>query len=524
MLIRIKRLQFLMKQSQARAMLEEERSALRTGSAREAMVIPRRRDSIRRKLAVRRQINEKKKSRSAEKNEEVFYDAVQEARDAPCATAALPTKQNTNDTSDQREESGYGCFLSPYFMHERQNEEDTSYRAKADSKNLSDQTLRLSSVTSFHVRLSIGKMTGLKIDENIKRMKDSKNRGITVGFVQIMGSGKYSALSKPLLIDVEEATERTRSICWTHQLDGEESFKARRCLHFSLSLKKEHGDCRSFEDNHDNDDSSVDSYTPEVVKLLVGLKCGDERLPLGIAKFVVNGTEVIDQHMDLTVLPVTDPAAGYKSKRGVLGKKYRTSFKNGKFDFSIARSAKLRIKADVKVGYPGQNGEEIWGDQDCSYASVFDSNAIVASENSSSSKNGLAFPTIKVPSFKWKGRKRSFRKRSGKDSSSYDKDYYQDPNAPMRVIALDGPGELISAGSDISSRPGCAKAFACGPLLCLGFTTKSSTVQNHGYYNEDLATESEEMSESEIENLFEELRNMSSSGSTCSSGESSSCE
>lgn len=523
-----------MKQSHARAMLEEERTAVRTGNSRGSTVIPRRRDSVGRKLAVRRQIKEEKKSRSVEKNEEIFYDAVQEERDAPSSTAAFPTKQNTKDSSDQRDEindiHGYGCFLSPFCMQDRQNEEDESDRAKADSKNLSNQTLRLSSVTSFHVRLSIGKMNGLKIDETLKRVKDSKNRGITVGFVQLMGSGKYSAMSKPLLIDVEEATERTRSICWTHQLDEESSkSKSRRCLHFSLSLKNERSDCHSYEGTHDNDDSSVDLYKPEVVKLLVGLKCGDERLPLGIVRFVVNGKEVIDQHMDLTVVPVTDPAAGYKSKRGMLGKKYHTSFQNGKFDFSIARNAKLRIKADVKVGYPGQNGEEIWGDQNCSYTSAFDSAAVAASGNIFSSKQSSGFPTIKVPSFKWRGRKssqnRSFRKRSGKDSTSYDKDYYQDPKAPTREIALDKFGELVSADSDISSRPGCLKACACEPLQCLGFTTKPSTVQDHGYYyNEDLAAESEEMSESEIENLFEELRNMSSSGSTCSSGESSSCE
>ena len=493
-------------------MLDEERSADRTGNTREATTIPRRRDSVRKKLAVRRQIREKKKLMSTERDR---HEIEAEARDAPSSTAQ-PTKQNTSPSSDHREEinetNGYGCFLSSLCIQESSNEEDVDNQSKIESNYGSIENPRLSSVTNFHVRLSIGKMNGLKIDENQKRIKESANDGIVVGFVELLGSGKYSALSKPLLIDQEEELDRTRSIFWAKQQDGKESSQSesRRCLHFSLSLKKENTDYRSCGDSYSDDDCSIDPYKPEVVKLLVGLKRGDERLPLGIAKFVVSGREVIQHHMDLMVLPMTDPAAGNKSKRGIFGKKNRTSFKNGKFDFTISRKAKLQIKADVKVGHPGQNGDEIWGDKNCSYASAFDSTAV---------KRTSSFSTMKVPTFKWKGKKasqnRSYRKRShrGKDNTSSGRDYCQDSKAPMCAIALNESDE-ISTTSDISSRPGCANAWACEPLQCLGYPTEGSSVQDHGHYNEDFGTESEEMSENEIENFIEDLRSFNSIGNT----------
>ena len=224
--------------------------------------------------------------------------------------------------------------------------------------------------TAFHVRLSIGYMTGLKIDKIEKRNKQQpSNNRITVGFVELASSGRYTALSQPLLINVEEKA-KTMKILWANQRGGEEisKSKSRRRLHFSLLLEKESNTYDARDDS--NDDSTLCSnstYVPEVVKLLVGLKCGDERIPLGIASIVVNGRETNEQKMDLRLHPVSGPSTGTKTKRGIFGKKQRCSFTNGDLTYKLASNATLRVKADIKTAYPDQDGAEIWGNDEASY-------------------------------------------------------------------------------------------------------------------------------------------------------------
>ena len=530
--------------------------------ARSAMMVrSRSRESIRKRLTKIRQLKDKKKSTgsyiippSSEKDHELCDQIEDEARDSNSIKVLKQNKtahQASNPNVDEREGiddvQGCSCVLSPIFMQEGQDEEAPPPHRSIAEPNISSQQekAKLSSVATFHVRISIGQMTGLKIDELLKRTKPSSNNRIVVGFVELLSSGKYTALSQPLLLNLEEI-ETTRTILWATQHNGEEASKSksRRCLHFSLSLERENGDCDSFEDI---DDGSVYSYTPEIVKLLVGLKCGDERLPLGVAKFVVNGREAVEQNMDLIVLPVTDIAAGWKKKRGIFGKKNRTSFTNGNLSFTITPSAKLRIKADVKIAYPGQNGAEIWGDEECSYASAtknsFDPAAVIASGSVSSPRRSLSFTTIKVPSLKRKGRKSILNKslsrhsqKNEKNCTSVHTDFYVSninneedvKEVPMRFVSVD-KSSGVSVSSDISTRSSYPQLWTCQPLLCGGCVTGFSSSQSYqGLYDE---IESVEMMEnemdsfgdgSEVDSFDEELRSLNLSEE--SSMESSSCQ
>jgi hypothetical protein len=104
-----------------------------------------------------------------------------------------------------------------------------------ESNTSSQQKDALTSNVSFHVRISIGYMTGLEIYKVAKRTKQPTNDRITVGFVELASSGKYTALSQPLLTNVEEEA-RTTNILWANRLNGDKAFESRRILHLSLSL------------------------------------------------------------------------------------------------------------------------------------------------------------------------------------------------------------------------------------------------------------------------------------------------
>ncbi len=500
---------------------------------------------IRRKLTLLRQYADKKKSRechssslpSYEKDIDLCDRVASEARDSESLTDLQYDKSESNFSStyhswnanlDQREGLdddvvGCNCALSPAFMREAQNE---------DIISIEEEQVPFSSIATFHVRISIGHMTGLKIDETMKQMKLSANNRIIVGFVELLNSGKYTALSQPILTNIEDAS-KPRTIIWANTHDDQEASisRSRRCLHFSLSLTRENCEFNSCEESEESDDGSTYSYMPEVVKLLVGLKCGDERLPLGIAKFVVNGKEAIGQSMNLLVLPVADVPFGSKSKRGRYRKKQRTSFSKCNLSFALASSAKLCIKADVKIAYPGQTGAEIWDDDDCSYASetkpAIDSGPTFSSRNVSRLQRSLTFSKVKVPSLKGKSGMCSLSTHFGNQSQKTEikcssvrtdfciskmNDYEKFKEVPMRYVSINADNETVSEASDVSVRSVSALSWACVPLLCGGCGGESSTVQYGGSYHEEFSSDSSGMAENEAESFNDELRSINLSG------------
>ena len=264
---------------------------------------------------------------------------------------------------------------------------------------------------------------------------------------------------------------------------------------------------------------------PEVVKLLVGLKCGDERIPLGIAKFVVNGREIFEQNMDLTVLPVsTGLVNGPKTKRGIFGKKQRSSFTNGESAFKLIPNAKLQVKAGVKLGYPDQDGADIWGNEDSSYTSLteyaFNSGAAFSSGNGPPHTHGFSVSTIKTSSVKRERRKAPSKVSFKKQSHNADKKFnrvnpslcipqnnkQQEVNeVPMKYVFVASSNEQDPKMSDMT-RAGCAESWPCAPLFCCGDDTGLSKAPYRGLFPNSFSFESNQMMVNEIESFYDELR------------------
>jgi hypothetical protein len=210
-------------------------------------------------------------------------------------------------------------------------------------------------------------MSGIKVEQLAKRKKRDNHNLLVVGYAALAKSGKQIALSQPLLPNIGGSKPKSLKLCWANPRSSGEAgsnSKAKRRLHFSLQLERE-SDRASTAD--DDSIGSETSYNPEVVKVVIGLKCGDEKFPLGIANLVVNGKQAFDQKIDLAVRPVNEASTlGQKSRLGIfgVGKKQGRSFSNHDHAYIIASNATLRVKVDIQEGNPGQSKAAIWGEGD----------------------------------------------------------------------------------------------------------------------------------------------------------------
>jgi hypothetical protein len=349
--------------------------------------------------------------------------------------------------------------------------------------------------TIFHVRLSIGYMTGLKM-EKVAKWTRNPNHSLVVGFVELASSGKYTALSQPLLPNAGEGKSAATKILWANPKAGKGASKSRRRLHFSLQLDRL---CDLASDDDDDSLGSQALYSPEVVKLLVGLKCGDERLNLGVARFVVNGRETVEQKMDIAVQPSPSLASSTKTKRRIFGKKQRSSFTHGDHAYTLATNAKLRVKADIKTGLPGQDGAAVWasGHDDSSYLTnwTYDTGSVTPSaplvtvqqgiqmmlsapsqlgSPSSSSRahvegidTGITYPLPTNP-----GSLHCQSKSTGPDldDSTSIREANRVVQAPVQFVSLRSPTDVISYTSGITApESGCDAWWftkSCIPVLC----------------------------------------------------------
>ncbi|MGK3745153.1 MAG: hypothetical protein ACI90V_012014 [Bacillariaceae sp.] len=401
----------------------------------------------------------------------------------PSLSSNSTSKPHPFPADERRNDDGLAPTNSLLEEAERKCHQEVPRPAQQQQKQKQKQ--EFNSRTAFHVRLSIGYMTGLKIDKIAKRNKQQpSNNRITVGFVELASSGRYTALSQPLLTNVEEKA-KTMKILWANQRGGEEisKSKSRRRLHFSLLLEKESNTYDARDDN--NDDSTLCSnstHVPEVVKLLVGLKCGDERIPLGIAKIVVNGRETNEQKMDLRLHPVNGLTTGTKTKRGIFGKKQRCSFTNGDLAYKLASNAALRVKADIKTCYPGQDGGEIWGNDEASYTTkwTFDAGRAVPPHISPKTRK-VVMQTPTTPTANEGDIYSRFRIHTKENTQTNDKiDHSLDTNifispsrrqerllhqAPVEHVSIDEANDMMSFVSGMTNT-GYDKSWSCAPLCC----------------------------------------------------------
>jgi hypothetical protein len=252
----------------------------------------------------------------------------------------------------------------------------TRNSSRASSTGLEQrQDFSTSSRQTFYVRVCLGHLTGLKIDA-LKRRRNKSNN-IVVGYAALAKSGKRLALSQPVGPTFDDGSQKQLKLFWTNPR-GEASISStpsKRKLRFSLKLEKEIDRGSRAED--DALTSDLD-FNPEVVKIIVGLKCGQEKFPLGIANLVINGKESRDQKVDLALRPMNDLSAAemteyeQKARVGFFGKKLQEiSFKSHDQQYRLASNATVSIRMDVKCGMPGES-TSIWGDEDdASYTTNF---------------------------------------------------------------------------------------------------------------------------------------------------------
>jgi hypothetical protein len=403
--------------------------------------------------------------------------------------------------------------------------------------------------TVFHVRLSIGYMTGLAVERVAKWTRNS-NHNLVVGFVELASSGKYTALSQPLLPIFGGGKSETTKILWANP-NGNETSKSRRRLHFSLQLDRKQRDSVAPDDEGPDDENfslgSRVSYVPEVVKLLVGLKCGDERLPLGVASFVVNGSRAVQEKMDIPLHPEPSLASPAKVKRGIFGKKQQqSSFTHGDHVYNLAPNAKLRVKADIKTGLPGQDGASVWasGFDDSSYSTnwTFETEAAPTSAPPKNLHQGIDNTMMSAPaqlgSVASTSREpandvetgnlsprptnpeslRNYSKSMGKkliDTSTGQPSFVQE--APIQFVSLRSPTDVMSFMSGLTAPEPCDGSWftkSCLPFFC-GDDTETPRGRRR------LVAKSFSFESSEKSGMTGTLRNSGSESTSSSSDDSS---
>jgi hypothetical protein len=239
------------------------------------------------------------------------------------------------------------------------------------SKRSSSNTQR----QAFHVRISLGYLTGIKMEQLKKKKRNFQNL-LVVGYAELAKSKKQIAMSQPLIPNIgDDSNSKRQKVYWTKQRGGQAVVgKAKGRLHFSLNLEKE------TDRPEMTDDESVSSqlvYVPEVVKVVIGLKCGEEKIPLGVANLVVNGNDdSLDQKIDLALRPMSEvpefdtPKQG-RSVLGIFGSKKQqgVSFTNDDYSYKLQPNATLRVRLDIRAGSSSQNKKNVWGDisDDASY-------------------------------------------------------------------------------------------------------------------------------------------------------------
>jgi hypothetical protein len=214
------------------------------------------------------------------------------------------------------------------------------------------------------------------MEQLFKKKKRNSQNSLVVGYAELAKSKTQIAMSQPLIPNIgDDSKSNQQKVYWSKQRGGQAVVgKTKRRLHFSLNLEKE-SDTPEI-----TDDESVSSqlvYLPEVVKVVIGLKCGEEKIPLGVANLVVNGKdESLDQKIDLALRPMSevpefDTPKQLRSVLGIFGsrKQQGVSFTNDDYSYKLQPNATLRVRLDIRAGSSGQNKKTVWGNisDDTSY-------------------------------------------------------------------------------------------------------------------------------------------------------------
>jgi hypothetical protein len=211
--------------------------------------------------------------------------------------------------------------------------------------------------TTFYVRVSLGSLTGMKVSRNSKKKNKTTDNFLITGYASLASTGNQIAVSQPFAPDLEELYSKSSKLTWA--TSGDEKTRGRRQLYFSLKLHEE-----SLKEENTRDDTSVKSqcsYLPKVVKIVIGLMSGEEKMPLGIANLVVNGKAGKSNKLDLAMRPMDDSSD--KKRLGIFGssKKQGISFSDDCW-YSLSSNATLGVTVDTTTGKVGETKREIWGE------------------------------------------------------------------------------------------------------------------------------------------------------------------
>ncbi|KAL3944946.1 MAG: hypothetical protein SGBAC_000980 [Bacillariaceae sp.] len=209
---------------------------------------------------------------------------------------------------------------------------------------------------NFCVRVTLDNLTGITIQKGSKRKMKGNERPVITGYAALLSSAHQLAVSMPFSVDHESSNSM---LLWAGA--GEDRSKDKRQLHFSLQLQRESVNSR-------DDESGTDDckFHPKIVKIVIGLKCEDTKLPLGIAILVVNGKTSLREQMNLVMRPIEE-MNDRKTKQRVpffsSNKPEGISFFDDYF-FSLSSDAILRVHVDTKADELGKTKRQVWGDID----------------------------------------------------------------------------------------------------------------------------------------------------------------
>lgn len=218
---------------------------------------------------------------------------------------------------------------------------------------------------TFYVRVGIKYLAGIHATMT-KRRKGKSANDLVYAYAVLAKSGKRVALSHPLGPYADSTSATNVRAFWSSSRNGEQTSGAvtKRQLHFSMSLQREiqrEGASASSESENGC------SYSPEVVDLIVGLKCGNEQIPLGTANLVVNGDECGQQQLDIALRPIESLSRQEQLNIQNRSKARRDSRKKGVITFKrhdrqyrLATNATLRVVLDIKAGMAGASKSSVW--------------------------------------------------------------------------------------------------------------------------------------------------------------------
>lgn len=208
--------------------------------------------------------------------------------------------------------------------------------------------------TAFHVRVTLGYLSGVSVAMLPSQQIPKDRNALVVGYAKVEYSSSVAthcskiAVSQPLLLPCSKGTTHLPPIVWSGHAAYDKTLGR---LYFSVVLESAH-----------LKDSEERVFTAETVCLAVGVKRGDDLVPLGLISFTIDGTEFSGKRVDFNVLPEIRGSSGGRSMFKPLRKLGDNGSACGDHRYFLQRDAKLSARIDVRSDIVGESGPRAWDD------------------------------------------------------------------------------------------------------------------------------------------------------------------